>query len=83
MWFFFHLQEIERKDKSLSPIFQIKKSELCMKNEIERRLHRVKISLDKSNVECPYSKACDIATNCDRCHKFYRKCSIYLKNYIT
>ena len=50
-----------------------------MKREIENRLHRVRISLDKSNVICPKSKECDKASNCGRCNEFYEKCSIYIQ----
>ena len=51
-----------------------------MKPEIEKRLHRVRISLDKSNIECPYSIDCDKASNCGRCNEFYKKCSIHIQN---
>ncbi len=50
-----------------------------MRNEIEKRLHRVKITLDKSDIKCPYSQDCDKAANARRCNDFYAKCSIYLK----
>ena len=51
-----------------------------MRFDIEKRLHRVGISLDKSNVKCPYAKDCDKASNCGRCNEFYKKCSIYIQN---
>ena len=51
-----------------------------MRSEIEKRLHRVKVRLDKKDIKCPYSKHCDKAQNCSRCNKFYGKCSIYLQN---
>jgi len=45
--------------------------------EIEKRLHRVTIKLDKSNIKCPKSKICNEAENCDRCNEFYTKCNKY------
>ena len=51
-----------------------------MRYEIEKRLHRVKITLDKEDINCPYSKNCDKATNCMRCNKYYLKCSKYKEN---
>ena len=51
-----------------------------MRDEIEKRLHRVKIALDKSDIICPISKNCDTATNCDRCNIFFKKCSIFNQN---
>ena len=51
-----------------------------MRDEIEKRLHRVKISLDKSEIKCPFSKKCDKAANCDRCNLFFEKCNIYKQN---
>ncbi len=48
-----------------------------MKNEIEKRLHRVKIKLDKRNITCPSAKDCIIAENCNRCNTFYNKCAIF------
>ncbi len=50
-----------------------------MRINIERRLHRVKIELDKSHIKCIHSKDCDEAANCDRCNEYYEKCSIYIK----
>ncbi len=46
-----------------------------MKNEIEKRLHRVKIELDKKDVKCRFSKSCDIAESSSRCNYFYHKCT--------
>ncbi len=46
-----------------------------MNNEIEKRLHRVKIKLDKTNILCPYSKVCLSAENGNRCNDFYLKCT--------
>jgi hypothetical protein len=48
-----------------------------MKNEIEKRLHRVMIKLDKHNIKCPYSRKCVQSENCNRCNLFFQKCSIY------
>ena len=48
-----------------------------MENNIEKRLHRVMIKLDRRDVKCPYSKCCDITENCNRCKQFYKKCSKY------
>ncbi len=46
-----------------------------MRSEIENRLHRVKIILNKKNIKCPSSKNCDKAENCSKCNEFYRKCT--------
>lgn len=51
-----------------------------MRKEIEQRLHRVKITLYNENICCPYSKKCDKAENCDRCNKYFKKCSKYKEN---
>jgi len=48
-----------------------------MRPEIEKRLHRVKIKIDKKKIECPISKNCIQAENCFRCKEFYMKCTIY------
>ena len=48
-----------------------------MRYDIEKRLHRVKILLDRSKVECPLAKTCKKASNCARCNQYYRKCTIY------
>ena len=48
-----------------------------MKIEIENRLHRVKIRLNKKKVQCPFSKECNLSENSYRCNLFYEKCSIY------
>ncbi|MHA2038145.1 MAG: hypothetical protein ACW98X_17040 [Promethearchaeota archaeon] len=48
-----------------------------MKNEIERRLHRVMIKLDKHDIKCPYSTDCVRSENCNRCNNFFQKCSVY------
>jgi len=46
-----------------------------LSHEIERRLHRVMIKLEKINVRCPYSKNCYSSENCSRCNVFFDKCS--------
>lgn len=48
-----------------------------MKNDIEKRLHRVMIKLNKRDVKYLYSNFCNDAENCIRCNQFYEKCSIY------
>lgn len=48
-----------------------------MSLEIEKRLHRVIIKLDKNNIKCPKSKICNEAEYCGRCNEFYNKCSKY------
>ncbi len=48
-----------------------------MRNNIEKRLHRVMIKLDKNNIICPKAKACLNAENCNRCNQFYRKCALF------
>lgn len=48
-----------------------------MRLEVEKRLHRVAIVLDKKDIVCPNAKQCDKAENCDRCNKFFEKCSIF------
>ena len=45
-----------------------------MRLNIEKRLHRVKIELDKSTVLCKFSNSCDLAENCKRCNEFFSKC---------
>ncbi len=49
-----------------------------MRFEVEKRLHRVKIKLNKGDVKCPNSNHCYNAENCYRCNKYYDKCSFYL-----
>jgi len=48
-----------------------------MRDEIEKRLHRVKIILHKDEINCPYSRTCNKAVNAKRCNNFYEKCSVY------
>ena len=48
-----------------------------MKNEIEKRLHRVMIKLDKTSIKCPYAEDCKSAESCKRCNLFYTKCAIF------
>jgi len=50
-----------------------------MRFDIEKRLHRVKISLNKELVKCPRGEICENAADCDRCNLFFKKCAIYLK----
>jgi len=49
-----------------------------MRDEIEKRLHRVMIKIPKKGYKCPYSKDCDNAENSVRCNVFYDKCSRYI-----
>lgn len=51
-----------------------------MKNEIEKRLHRVMIKLDKKSITCPYAKDCISSENSYRCNLLYQKCTIF-KNF--
>ena len=48
-----------------------------MRYEIEKRLHRVKITLDRNGKNCPDARNCNKATNCDRGINYYKKCSLY------
>ena len=48
-----------------------------MREDIEKRLHRVAITLDKDNLKCPYSKQCDKAKYCKRCNVFFEKCTLF------
>lgn len=52
-----------------------------MKEDIEKRLHRVKIELKKGEIRCPHSKDCKSAENAPRCNTFFRKCKIYKKKF--
>lgn len=45
-----------------------------MRSNIEKRLHRVKIELEKKEVTCNYGNLCDTAENSERCNHFYFKC---------
>ena len=38
-----------------------------MRYEIEKRLHRVKITLDRNGINCPNA----------RCNNFYKKCTLF------
>ncbi len=51
-----------------------------MNNEVERRLYRVMIKLNKGNVKCPHSKQCIHPEICNRCNIYYGKCSVYIEN---
>lgn len=50
-----------------------------MREEIEKRLHRVLIKIDDNDIKCPVSQDCVGAENCQRCNKYYLKCSKYGK----
>lgn len=49
-----------------------------MRDEIERRLHRVMIKIPQQGYKCPHSRDCDNAENSARCNVFYHKCSRYI-----
>ncbi|MFX1363628.1 MAG: hypothetical protein ACFFCE_09540 [Promethearchaeota archaeon] len=51
-----------------------------MRNNIEKRLHRVMIKLDKNNIICPIAKDCLDAENCIRCNHYFRKCGLFSNN---
>ena len=53
--------------------------EKIMRIEVEKRLHRIKITLDKETINCPYSMTCDKSANCERCNSFFDKCFFYKK----
>jgi len=53
------------------------KSVKIMRNEIEKRLHRVKITLNKNKIVCPRSEHCNKAESGARCDIYFEKCSIY------
>jgi len=48
-----------------------------LRNEVENRLHRVKITLNKKEIACPYSQQCNKAEGGARCNNYYEKCSVY------
>lgn len=50
-----------------------------MKEDIEKRLHRVKIQLNGGDIKCPYSRECDKSVDAKRCNQYYQKCAIYNK----
>lgn len=50
-----------------------------MTKNIEKRLHRVKITFNKKNIKCPYSNECNKASSGQLCNLFYKKCSIFIK----
>lgn len=49
-----------------------------MRNEIEKRLHRVMIKLEKKGIICSYAVECLSAEYCERCNTFYKKCVKYI-----
>ncbi|MFX0036012.1 MAG: hypothetical protein ACFE9I_10280 [Candidatus Hermodarchaeota archaeon] len=46
-----------------------------MRDDIEKRLHRVMIKLKKKDIVCPYAKECISSESSNRCNQFYNKCS--------
>ena len=48
-----------------------------MREEIEKRLHRVSIRIGYNDIKCPLSQYCARAENCHRCNEYYFKCSKY------
>ena len=52
-----------------------------MRSNIEKRLHRVKIELEKKDVVCIYGTLCDTAENSERCNIFYSKCVKFTEFY--
>ena len=50
-----------------------------MREEVEKRLHRVAISLERGKIICPKSKDCEHAKNSILCNKFFEKCGIFKK----
>ncbi|MFX1570610.1 MAG: hypothetical protein ACFFCV_19905 [Promethearchaeota archaeon] len=48
-----------------------------MRNDVEQRLHRVMIKVDKNNIVCPKASNCLNAENCNRCNMFFHKCTIF------
>jgi hypothetical protein len=51
-----------------------------MREEVEKRLHRVAISLEKDKLICPKSKNCEHAKKTKLCNKFFKKCGIFKKH---
>jgi hypothetical protein len=50
-----------------------------MRDEVEKRLHRVAIKLEKIEIVCDCSKICIQAESCPRCNEFFLKCNSYLE----
>jgi hypothetical protein len=50
-----------------------------MREEVEKRLHRVAITLEKDKIICPKSRDCVHAKKIPRCNKFFEKCGIFKK----
>jgi len=48
-----------------------------MRNDVEKRLHRVKINFDKKDIKCPNSRSCDKAVYCERCNGYFKKCTLF------
>ena len=51
-----------------------------LRDDVEKRLHRVKIAFNKIEIKCKYANQCSKAENCDRCNKFYLKCTFFKQN---
>ena len=50
-----------------------------MRSEVEKRLHKVAIKLEKFEILCDVSDICIHAESCPRCNEFFLKCNTYLK----
>jgi hypothetical protein len=48
-----------------------------MGDDIEKRLHRVRIKLNNVKLKCPFSKRCNMRETSYRCNQFYEKCTLY------
>lgn len=57
----------------------LKGSRYLMRDEVEKRLHRVAIKLEKVEILCDFSSICIHAESCPRCNEFFLKCNPYLK----
>jgi hypothetical protein len=49
-----------------------------MRDDIEKRLHRVMIKIDHQDNRCPYSKSCENSESSARCNLFYQKCAKFI-----
>ncbi|MBY9014833.1 MAG: hypothetical protein KGD68_04005 [Candidatus Lokiarchaeota archaeon] len=50
-----------------------------MRDEMEKRLHRVAIKLENAEILCDFSNICIHAETCPRCNEFFLKCNTFLK----